>query len=629
VVLERKLTAILCADVFGYSRLMGENEEATLRTLSSHRKLTDSLIEQHHGRFVNSAGDSVLAEFASVVNAVQCAVEIQTTLKAENANFPPERRMEFRIGVNLGDVMVDGEQIYGDGVNVAARLESLADPGGICISRTVHENIRNKLPLNYEDLGEQAVKNIAEPVRVFRVMLDGGTTRTTTRATERSLRKHWRGGVFSLAGLALIAAVIVFVQHLSLRPPTTTASIHPAQSPALTLPDKPSIVVLPFTNMSGDQEQEYFSDGITDDLTTALSRLPDLFVIARTSAFTYKGKAVKVQDVSRELGVKYILEGSVRKEANQVRITAQLVDATTGDHIWAEHYDRALRDIFSLQDEIVRRIVTTLNLQLDLMQRGAFDVRQTTNNLEAYDDFLRGWEYYWSFTKEGNAKARQMFEKAIELDPKYADAYSSLGSNYWLGWALQLSPDPNSLDRASQFAQQAITLDESLPPAHIVLSYTYLYKRQYDQATTEAERAVALDPNSALGYEALATIVGESGKPGETIDFVEKAMRLDPQGRYRYLGYEGWAYTQMGRYAEAIPIFKLNLARYPNSLFGRTNLILDYTELGREQEAREEAAEVLRISPQFSLEVLYQRAPQKDETYRKRFFAAARKAGLK
>jgi adenylate cyclase len=321
--LERKLTAILCADVFGYSRLMGENEEATLRTLSSHRKLIDSLIEQHHGRFVNSAGDSVLAEFASVVNAVQCAVDIQTTLKAENANIPPERRMEFRIGVNLGDVMVDGEQIYGDGVNVAARLESLADPGSIFISGSVHEQLGNKLALGYEDIGEQTVKNIAKPVRVYRVLPETGGA--PPRKTRRVARKYLRRGVFSMVGLAIIAATIIFVQHLSLRPPTTTASIPPTQSPALPLPNIPSIAVLPFTNMSGDREQEYFSDGITDDLISALSRLPDLFVIARTSTFTYKGKAAKVQDISRELGVKYILKGSVRKEADRVRITAQLL----------------------------------------------------------------------------------------------------------------------------------------------------------------------------------------------------------------------------------------------------------------------------------------------------------------
>src|SRR5216684_2759095 len=401
--MERKLTAILCADVHGYSRLMGEDEEATLRTLSSHRKLIDSLIEQHHGRFVNSAGDSVLAEFASVVNAVQCAVEIQTTLKSENANISPERRMEFRIGVNLGDVMVDGEQIYGDGVNVAARLESLADPGGICISGTVREHLGNKLALSYEDLGAQSVKNIAEPVRVFRVLTERGVGAAQPRKTPRVVRKYVRRGVFSIAGLAIIVATVLVVQHLSLRPPTPSASIPPAQPPALPLPDKPSIAVLPFTNMSDDRDQEYFSDGMTDDLITALSRLPDLFVIARTSTFTYKDKAAKVQDIGRDLGVAYVLEGSVRKAGDNLRITAQLVDASSGDHLWAEHYDRPLKDIFSLQDEIVRRIVTTLKLQLPLDTQwrhlGGL-VAQHTDNPEAYDDYLRGEEYVLTLSAE-------------------------------------------------------------------------------------------------------------------------------------------------------------------------------------------------------------------------------------
>ncbi len=575
--MERKLTAILCADVFGYSRLMGKNEEATLRSLSSSRKLIDSLIEQHRGRFVNSAGDSVLAEFASVVNAVQCAVEIQATLKTENANLPSDRRMEFRIGVNLGDVMVDGEQIYGDGVNVAARLESLAEPGGICISGKVHDEIRSKLALGYQDLGAQQVKNITEPVRVFRVMLEGGTanaTRTTAKAKERSLRKHWHGGVFSLA------------------------------------------------------EQEYFSDGITDDLTTALSRLPGLFVIDRNSAFTYKGKPVKAQQVSRELGVRYVLEGSVRKEADQVRITAQLADATTGADLWAVHYDRPLRDIFALQDEIVQRIVTTLNLQLDLMQRGA-DVRQTTDNLEAYDNFLRGLVYIWSLTKGDNAKARQMFEKAIGLDPKYARAYAALGYSYWVAWAHQWSHDPHFLDRALQLEQQTIALDDSLAFAHMALGQIYLYKKQYDQATAEAERAIALDPNSAFGYRALAFIMNWSGKPAEGIGLAEKAMRVDPRNRDYYLWLEGGSYTQMGRYEEAIPILKRHLARYPNSFGAHYILVLDYTELGREDEARAEATEVLRLSPNFSLDAEKRLNPQKDQTVANRFYADLRKAGLK
>jgi adenylate cyclase len=607
-VLERKLTAILCADVFGYSRLMGENEEATLRTLSSDRKLIDSLIDQHHGRFVNSAGDSVLAEFASVVNAVQCAVEIQTTLKGENEKLPPERRMEFRIGVNLGDVIVDGEQIYGDGVNVAARLESLADPGGISISHTVHDQIKNKLALNYEDLGAQTVKNIAEPVRVFRVMLEGGAAnRTAAKATERPLRKHWRRGVFALAGLTLIAAVIVFVQHLSLRPPTTTASIPPAQSPALPLPDKPSIAVLPFANMSDDPKQEYFSDGITDDLTTALSRLPDLFVIARTSAFTYKGKAVKVQEISQQLGVKYVLEGSVRKADNQVRITAQLVDATTGDHIWAEHYDRALRDIFSLQDEIVRKIVTTLKLQLTLQEQGVL-VRKTTDNLEAYDDVLRGVESLGTGTKEANVKARQMFERAVELDPQYASAYASIGWTYLMEWISQWSTDPQILGRADELAQKAVALDDSAPEAHGILGQIYLQRGQHDQALAEAERAIALDPNSAERYVGLALILRFSGRPAEAVESIKKAMRLNPNYPPQYLLVLGLSYCQAGRYEDAITAQKAALSRNPNLLSSHICLAACYSMAGRDEAARAQIKELLLLNPNFSFERLAKQA---------------------
>jgi adenylate cyclase len=627
--LERKLTAILCADVYGYSRLMGENEEATLHTLSAHRKIIDGLIEQRRGRFVNSAGDSVVAEFASVVNAVQCAVEIQTTLKAENASLPPERRMEFRIGVNLGDVMVEGEQIYGDGVNVAARLESLAEPGGICISGSVHEQLGNKLAISYEDLGEQTVKNIAKPVRVLRVMPEGGAaTRTTTKAAERSLRKHWRGGAFSFAGLVIIVGTIVFVQHLSLRPPALRASIPAAQKPALPLPEIPSIAVLPFTNMSGDREQEYFSDGITDDLITALSKLPGLFVIARNSTFTYKGKAVKVQEVSRELGVKYVLEGSVRKADNQVRITAQLVDATTGDHIWAERYDRPMRDIFALQDEIVGRILTTLKLQITLEERGIL-VRRTTDNLEAYDDVLRGSAYVYSITKDGNAKARQMYEKAIALDPKYADAYIALGVTHWFDYTFQWSPDPHALDRALEMAQKAVALDDSLPLAHALLGRLYVYKWQYDQAIAECERAIDLGPNLPAAYDLLAQTLARSGKPAESIAPAEKAMRLDPRNRDYYLSELAYAYTYMGRYDEAIPLFKKHGA--PNNLFSHLYLAVGYIELGRQQEARAEAAEVLRISPHFSLQKLVERGMPvagRDRALGARFIADLRKAGL-
>jgi adenylate cyclase len=655
---ERKLTAILCADVYGYSRLMGGDEEATLVTLTAHRRIIDNLIEQHHGRFVNSAGDSVLAEFASVVEAVNCAVDIQTALKAENAKLPSERRMEFRIGVNLGDVMVEGGQIYGDGINVAARLESLADPGGICISGKVHEEIRSKLPLAYEDLGEQTVKNIAHPVHVWRVLPHGTTPH---RETRRIPRRYWHAGMFSFAGLAIITGTIVIVQHLSLRPQPTHASIPPPSSaanptvpsPALPFPDKPSIAVLPFANVSGDPAQEYFSDGVTDQIIADLSKLPGLFVIDRNSSFTYKGKAVKVQEVSRELGVHLVLEGSARRTSNGVRVAAQLVDATTGDNIWAERFDRPLRDIFAVQDEIVQKIVTTVDLEFKLGERGIPEWARThrTDNLEAFDDALQGTWYGWSMTQEGNAKARAMFAKAVELDPKYADAYVGMGRTYfedaWNGWR-EVSKAPSvgvqdivksqqrALERASEMVQKAIALDDSLPGAYQLLSQIDLYRgRHYERSIADAERAIALDPNSASGYFLLAQDQGFAGKPEDAIESANKAMRLDPRNRDLYLVTVAWSYNLMGRYAEAVPLLKRHQARYPNQIAAHYNLAVAYVELGRMDEARAEVAELLRISPQLTLEG-FKRAeehgvgyPLKDRAVADRELADVGRAGLK
>jgi adenylate cyclase len=591
--LERKLTAILCADVHGYSRLMREDEEATIRNLSAHRKIIDELIEQHHGRFVNSAGDSVLAEFASAVNAVECAVEIQTALKTENADVSPGRRMEFRIGVNLGDVVVERDQIYGDGVNVAARLETLAEPGSIYISASIHEQIRNKLALSYQDLGEQHIKNIAEPVRAWRVVPGGAIP--VGRPMRRIARSYWRGGVLSLTGLAFIAATIVLVQHLSLKPPHTNASIPPAQSPVLSLPDKPSIAVLPFTNMSGDREQEYFSDGITDDLITDLSRLPGLFVIAHSSTFTYKGNPAKLQEVSKELGVKYVLEGSVRKAADQVRITVQLADATTGAELWAERYDRPMRDVFALQDEIVRRIVTTLNLQLTLSQEGV-RIPRSTQNLEAYDDLLRGMEYIRSVTRSGNVKARGMLEKAIELDPKYAAAYALLGNTYYVGWTQGFDPDPKGLDRALQMEQQALALEDSMAFPHSVVAEIYVLNGQNDQALMEAQRGIALDPNSAASYFWLAEVLNAEGKAREALVAADKdkAMRLDPRNPDIYSMERGAAYAELARWHDAIPVLKRDLARYPDWLWGHGFLAVAYSATGDDSAVRAQMAEIER-----------------------------------
>jgi len=435
---ERKLTAILSADVKGYSRLMGEDEEATIRTLTAYRAVMATYIQQQRGRVVDSPGDNLLAEFASVVDAVRCAVALQYELKTRNATLPAQRRMEFRIGLNLGDVVIEGERLYGDGVNIAARVEGLAEPGGLCISGTVYDQIETKLPLHYDYLGEQTVKNIAKPVRVWRVVMDEAAAALATQAGLRSrdsvqdrqaqkrpVRAAYQTwAVVVIAGLVLIGGGSVAVRYLARSPFNTQSSIlSPEAAPAaLPLSDKPSIIVLPFVNMSEDSKQDYFSDGITEDLTTALSQIASLFVIARSSAFTYKGKAVRVQDVGRELGVQYVLEGSVRRADDQVRITVQLVDAPTDSHLWAERYDRSLKDIFALQDEIVQKIVTTLKLQLTLREQGVL-VRKTTDNLEAYDTYLRGLESFNHATQEANAQARQLFEKAMRLNPRYPYDY--------------------------------------------------------------------------------------------------------------------------------------------------------------------------------------------------------------
>jgi adenylate cyclase len=633
--LERKLTAILCADVSGYSRLMGEDEEATLRTLSSHRKLIDSLIEQHRGRFVSSAGDSVLAEFASVVNAVECAVDIQSTLRGENANLPPERRMEFRIGVNSGDVMVDGAQIYGDGVNVAARLESLADPGGICISGTVHEQVRDKLTLAFEDRGRQAVKNIARPVRVWRVLLDEAPP--SGGEMPRRMQRYWRGGVLSLAGLAIVVAASFLVQHLTLKPPRTHASIPRIEKQALPLPSIPSIAVLPLTNLSGDPQQEYFSDGISDQLIEDLSRLPGLFVIARNSSFTYKGKVTSEHEIGKQLGVKYVLEGSVRKAADRVRIGVELVDAGSGTEMWTERFDRPLRNIFALQDEIVGKVVTTLGLifKLDRLKRLNLVGAPSTDNLEAFDDFLRaaaahvgapgrsGQRETW--TRDNEMTARRWLEKAIAVDPKFAQAYAFLAWSYWFDAWNQWSANPQAdFAHSRELELKALALDDANADALRGLSTIDLTQGRFEEAIAEGERAVAANPNYAFGYEVLSDALVAAGRAEEALDAAEKAARLDPVREDYFARTVGDALVELGRYHEGISVLKRHLKAYPDDLASHLFLLVAYTEVGYDTEARTEAAEVMRISPHFTLASI-----GKVSSLHPRWIIDDRKAGLK
>ncbi len=577
--MERRLAAILAADVVGYSRLMEADEEATLTTLNAYRQVIDGLIADHRGRVFGSAGDSVVAEFASPVEAVRCAIAIQTEIEGRNADLPEDRRMRLRIGVNLGDVMAEGDNLFGDGVNVAARLEEIAEPGDVCISAKVHDEVAGKTNGVFIDAGQHRVKNIAAPIHM------------------------WRWSEASEAG-------------------------EPRRSDeALALPDKPSIAVLPFTNMSGDAEQEYFSDGITEDIITDLSKISGLFVVARNAVFLYKGKAVSPVDVSRDLGVSYVVEGSVRKAGNRMRISAQLIDPPTGYRIWAERYDRDVTDIFALQDEITEKIVGALEVKLTKGEQEQVASRYT-DNLEAYDYFLRGRAYQTRSTKERNTQAREMFEKAIALDPSFAGAYAQLSYSHYRDWRYQWSDDPRALDRALQAAQKAVNLDDSLPLAHSFLGWAHLWKKQHEEAIAEAKRAIELDPNFAEGYARLGEILNYAGRPDEGVNLLKQAMHLDPHFPAIYLFFLGYGHYGMGQYEEAIAALKRSLTQNPDHFSPHRILAVIFSELGREEEAQAEVAEMLRISPNATLRGQKERMPFKDESTLERYMEGLRKAGL-
>ena len=625
---KRKLTAILSADVEGYSRLMGEDEDATIRTLTSYRELMSTLIQKHRGRVVDSPGDNLLAEFLSVVDAVRCAVEVQEELRVRNAELPENRKMEFRIGINLGDVVQEEERIYGDGVNITARVEGLAEGGGICISGTVYDSIKNKLSLSYESLGEHIVKNITEPVRVYRMRVGPETAAPVVREEKAGLRRWRRAGLVAVAVLVVVTGAWA-IWNFYLRPLPPPVEVASEEKMAFPLPDKPSIAVLPFVNMSGDPEQEYFSDGLTEEIITALSKVPQLFVIARNSSFTYKGKPVKVNQVAEELGVRNVLEGSVRKSGDKVRITAQLVDAKTGRHLWAERYDRELKNIFALQDEITVKVITALQVKLTEGEQVRIYGRGT-NNLEAYFKVLKGREQSSRYNKEGNAIARQLFEQAIVLDPNYAMAYWRLSATHLMDLILGSTKSPKgSLKQAEELVQKAIALDSALAEAHALLGRVYLAKRQYEQAIAEGERAIAIDPNSPTAQFTLAFSLTRVGKYEEAIALYKKAMRSDPIPSPSLLTMLGNAYIVAGRYEDGISTLKKVLRRSPDNLVAHVGLAIGYSSSGRDEEARNEAIEILRIDPKFSLEHFGKRLMYKDQADTDRVVGALRKAGLK
>ncbi len=553
--LPRKLAAILYADVAGYSRLTGEDEDATHRTLSEYLDLISSTIESHRGQVMHYAGDAVLAKFDAIVDAMSTAVAIQNELKTHNQDSPDDRKVQFRIGVNSGDVIEDRGDIYGDGVNVAARLESLAEPGGICVSESVRTAIGKKLNLEHEDMGKQQVKNIAEPVRAYKVVM---AAQEESKADE-------------------------------------------AVKPELELPDKPSIAVLPFNNMSGDPEQEYFSDGITEDIITALSRISGLLVVARNSTMVYKGKAVDVKQVGREQGVRYVLEGSVRRSANRVRVSAQLIDATTGHHQWADRYDRDVDDVFAVQDDITHKIMVEMRVQVSVGEKARM-LAGRTESVAAWERLLRADELGNRMIREDNLEARRLVEEALRIDPCYASAWTELGWTHWqdayFGWT---DSREHSEEKALEAAQKALELEEDYPNALALLGFVHRLKGEHDRAVELTERAVALAPNNAENIAEFAHALTFAGKADEAVEMFNRAIRLSPIYPAWYLVGLGVCYYSMNELDLAIGTFQEAIAIEPDSAFARIYLTSAFVEVGLMEDAKQAAREIMSIERNFSV----------------------------
>ena len=627
---RRKLSGILSADAVGYSRLMQEDEALTIRTLEDSKRLMSQLIEQFKGRVVDAPGDNLLAEFGSVVDATECAVKIQQEVTTTNADLPDNRRMEFRIGINLGDVVEDGEKIYGDGVNVAARLEGLADGGGICISRNVYDQVKNKLELGYEYLGEHTVKNIAEPVRVYRVLMEPESVGKVIGEKRFIGKISRRAAITAIIILAIVAGGLIgwnlyLQQSKKVEPASLDKMLYP-------LPDNPSIAVLPFDNMSADPEQEYFSDGITDEIITALAKVPDIFVIARNSTFVYKGKPVNIKQVSEELGVRYVLEGGVRKAGDRIRITAQLIDAIKGHHLWAERYDGTMGDVFDLQDKITQKIIAALAVILT-QDKGEIISDRGTKNIEAYDAYLQAGAHFYPQTRDNVAKASDYLNKAVELDPNFGPAHVRLARAYNAiisrGYDKELG-----ISNARSLYQKHLKLALQNPTAgaHMVAVWGYLFSGKIEEAMSHAELAISMEPNSAEACETLGGALIYEGRPEEAIKYISKAMRINPEYPAMTLWWLGVAQFCDQQLEEAATT--LARARKRNPHLAPWFQIAAYEHLGRGKETPEIIAKYIKTRglkglPPNAIEKVVQWYQFKDPDHRKLLVNGLRKAGLK
>jgi adenylate cyclase len=576
---------------------------------------------------VDSPGGSLLAEFTSVVDALECAVEIQKELKGRNEELPKDRRMPLRIGIHLGDVIEEEGKLYGDGVHVAVLLDGLADAGGICVSRSVHDQVKNKLRAGYQSIGTHIAKDIAEPVQAYRILPEPDAFgKAVGRAWYRL--KQWQKVAVTLA-VATFQVFLGLAVKNYLDPAVSTPGMFSffTEKTALPLPDKPSIAVLPFENMTGDPRQEYFTDGFTEQIITSLSKISSLFVIARNSSFTYKGKPVKVQQVSKELGVRYVLEGSVQKFSGRIRINVQLIDAISGQHVWAESYDRDLKDIFRLQDEVILKIASAMSVNLTAGEQ-AREWAEGTKSLEAYLKLMQGREYLIKGNRESIALARRMAEETIAMDPKYADAYALLGATHQADVYLGTSRPQDSIAKAIEWTQKALDMNGSLADARSRLGVLYSWSGRYDEGIAEAERGVELNPNSGRANFNLAVVLRYAGKSKEAIPVIRKALRLEPIAPDIYVQNLALVHFQTGDCKEAIATCEKGLKRDPDSLNSHVIMAAVYGGCGREKEARKEATEILRINPKFTVESYTKILPYKNPSDRERTFQGLRKAGL-
>ena len=574
---KRKLSAILSADVKGYSRLMQDDESSTIQTLKAYRKLITSHIQEYRGRVVDSPGDNILAEFRSVVDAVECAAMIQQRLKEKNAKFSESRRMVFRIGINLGDVIEDEERIYGDGVNIAARVESLAEGGGICISRKAYDEVKNKLNLGYESIGEHTVKNIIEPVRIYRVLMDPNDAgKLIEKEIQKPSKRRWASLTAVAAAILIVVGAMIWQFYFRLE------WVEPSSS------EKPSIAVLPFDNLSDDPEQGYFADGISDDLITDLSKISGLFVIARNSTFIYKGKSIKIQQVAKELNVNYVLEGSVRRAGDQVRINAQLIDADTGHHLWAERYDGNIGNILEIQDKVNQKIVAALAVKLTTAEQANLSQKGTTNTT-AYDAYLKGYEHYLKLTPHDFASALIEYEKAIALDPNFGRAYAGMASVYWSAVTYGFFKKMGlSLVACRLQARKYLEIALKMPSAeaHGAASVVATYRGESDKAVAEAKKGLKLQPNSATLNRRMAWALILAGKPEEGIIFTKRAMALDPHNPANSFMQIGVAKFSIGHLEETVDYMKKALTDKPNISVFNSVLAVAYAQLGHEKEAQ-------------------------------------------